>query len=83
VTELRVVNTSPLIYLSRARLIHLLVDDADSILVPQAVWDEIAAGPATDRTQEHLSTIDRIVVVPDANPPALYLHGIWVREKQR
>lgn len=45
-SDLAVVNASPLIYLARSPFLHLLQLAAPEVLVPRAVADEIAArGP--------------------------------------
>jgi uncharacterized protein len=36
-----VADSSPLIYLSRVGVLHVLVDLFEEVVVPQAVWDEI------------------------------------------
>jgi len=50
-----VVNASPLIVLSRARLDHLLPQLFPDILVPDAVWEEVMAGGADDAAVRQLS----------------------------
>jgi predicted nucleic acid-binding protein len=64
VTEWRAVNTSPLIYLSRSGLLDLLKADAQRVVVPQAVADEIFAWPSADAAQVALKTVHWLELAP-------------------
>jgi len=68
VSERRVINTSPLIYLSRANLIELLFRDAEQIFVPRSVVDEVEEGPAADPARQTLTKDRRFHAVPDPEP---------------
>ena len=65
--ELAAVNTSPLIYLSRAGLIDFLQVAAPRIAVPRAVADELRAWHSADEAQRNLDTLAWLEIV-DANP---------------
>jgi len=72
VKEQRVVNTSPLIYLSRADMLDLLFAGCDQVMVPQAVADEIRAWPTADAAQKALATDQRLVIVTvEPIPPSI------------
>ena len=72
VKEQRVVNTSPLIYLSRANMLDLLFVGCDQVVVPQAVADEIRAWPTADAAQKALAVDQRLVIVaPEPIPPSI------------
>ena len=72
VKEQRVVNTSPLIYLSRANLLDLLFAGCDQVMVPQAVADEIRAWPTADAAQKALVADQRLIIVaPELIPPSI------------
>jgi predicted nucleic acid-binding protein len=67
-----VVNASPLIYLSRARLLDLLKLAGDRVLVPGAVADEILArGPADPTAAAIRSTSWLSSVASPTVPPAI------------
>ena len=70
-TEHRVVNTSPLIYLSRANLLELLGDGAERVIVPQAVSDEIFAWPTADAAQLAIRSTSWLTTVPEESIPSL------------
>lgn len=62
-----VVNASPFIVLSRINQERLLTDLSDEIVLPQAVVDEIQAGPKDDRARQ---IIDQWPVVEVPTIPA-------------
>jgi predicted nucleic acid-binding protein len=51
-----VVNTSPLIFLGSAGLLDLLKVDALNVVVPEPVWDELAAPHSEDRVALSLAS---------------------------
>jgi predicted nucleic acid-binding protein len=51
-----ILNASPFICLARAGYLHLLRDIPTNAILPQAVADEIAAGPAGDLAQSALAS---------------------------
>lgn len=63
-SERRVVNTSTLIYLSRAGLLDLLRTADQPVIVPQAVFDEIMAASTADAAQNALRTLKWLSVQP-------------------
>jgi len=74
VKEQRVVNTSPLIYLSRANLLDLLFADCDQVMVPQAVADEIRAWPTADAAQKALA-VDQHLIIVASEPISPSIHA--------
>jgi predicted nucleic acid-binding protein/predicted HTH domain antitoxin len=64
-----VVNTSPLIHLAEAGLLHLLRDAAGMICVPEAVAREIRAYGADDPTARALTAHAWLDVIPVASIP--------------
>jgi len=77
VTEWRAVNTSPLIYLSRSGLLDLLKADAQRVVVPQAVADEIFAWPSADAAQVALKTVHWLELAPPSRFQEWYWLGTW------
>jgi predicted nucleic acid-binding protein len=70
-----VCNASPLITLAKAGLLNVLPDLFQQIFCPQAVVDEIFAGPPEDvmrRMLQELSWLERVSL----NPPLSPL-GVW------
>ncbi len=63
-----VVNASPLIVLSKVGHQHLLTELADEVVVPQAVVDEINAGPADDPARNYLAGAPLPVLVTVSDP---------------
>ena len=63
-----VVNASPLIVLAQIQCEYLLVDLPGEIVVPQAVVDEINAGPANDAARKYIShgPLRVVEVLPEA-----------------
>ena len=60
----RVVNASPLILLSKVDQLDLLQVDADEVIVPDRVIDEIRAYGATDLTVQMIQKATWLHVVP-------------------
>lgn len=70
--EPSIVNASPLIYLSLAGLLDLLLEAGSTVLVPAAVLGEIRQRGPTDPTVRALATLEWLVEVPDpAIPPVI------------
>lgn len=67
-SERWVINASPLIVLAKVEHQHLLASLADEIVVPQAVVDEINAGPVDDPARRHLAGSPYRVVQPTPEP---------------
>ncbi len=65
------INTSPLIFLSKANLLNLLQIVSPQIIVPQAVATEIQAYGETDVTARTLAATDWLVVTPMPPVPAV------------
>jgi len=55
-TDRVVANASPIICLFRAEMGHLLEKLWREVLLPEAVWEEILAGPNTDPAAQSLAT---------------------------
>lgn len=69
-----VCNASPLITLANAGLLNALPDQFQRVLCPQAVVDEISAGPAEDvmlRTLPELSWLECVQLDPPLSPLAV------------
>lgn len=66
-----VVNASPLIVLAKIQQQALLAQLADSLLIPQAVVDEIDAGPPDDPARLFLSAQPLPVVTVALDPTVL------------
>lgn len=63
VKSLPVINASPLIYLSKARLLHLLQLLGPEILVPQAVATEILERGSSDTTAQAIETVEWLQII--------------------
>lgn len=70
-TESPAINTSPLIFLSKANLLNLLQIVSPQIIVPEAVATEIQAYGETDLTARTLAATDWLVVIPTPLVPAV------------
>ena len=68
-----VVNASPLIALCKIDHQSLLFDLTDELILPQAVADEIAAGPADDPARQFLAAIS----IPIVDVPSLPAVLAW------
>ncbi len=70
-----VCNASPLILLAKADLLGLMPKLFERAFVPEAVLDEIMAGPADDPMRQaipHASWLIRVRVDPPFSPPSLW-----------
>lgn len=68
--EILIVNTSPLIHLAEAGLLHLLRESATAVWVPEPVAREIRAYGESDPTARALATNSWIEVKPNETVPA-------------
>src|SRR6185312_5632051 len=50
-------------------MLHMLQDDGGEVLVPQAVVDEISAGPAADAARAAIQSTPWLKIVPDDPVP--------------
>jgi predicted nucleic acid-binding protein len=73
VAERPAVNTSPLIVLAKGGWLDLLRLAGERVVVPRAVWDEIAAYTQPDPTLRAVSLCDWIEVVEAPEPSQLIL----------
>ena len=71
--ELAVVNASPLIFLSKAGMIHLLQQAAPRILAPEAVALEISRRGGSDITARTLASTAWLATVEVPEVPPLIL----------
>jgi predicted nucleic acid-binding protein len=71
VVNITVINTSPLIFLSRAGLIDLLQVLSPEIIVPEAVKTEIEAYGEDDITAKTLAKTDWLIVRQTPNIPTV------------
>ena len=65
------INASPLIVLARVRQLGLLASLTDEIVIPQAVADEIQAGPTQDQAYQALTSGQFTIVNTPPPPPEL------------
>ena len=73
-----VCNASPLIVLAKSGLLSVLPKLFDPVFLPQAVWDEIAAGPTDDPMRLALPTSAWLVTVrlePTLSPMSTWQLG--------
>ena len=72
-TEPPAVNASPLIFLARSELVHLLQLAGSTIVVPNPVADEILRRGPDDPTAKALATTDWLrTVEPPATPDVIH-----------
>jgi predicted nucleic acid-binding protein len=77
VAESAVVNASPLIFLSRARLIDLLQLISSEVIVPEIVASEIELRGKTDLTAQALATTPWLIVTHTPPvPPQIQAWGL-------
>lgn len=68
-TDRRVVNASPLIALAKAGHLYVLWDQGIEVLVPQAVVEEVRAGPPADPARQALESGGVWSVIPEEPLP--------------
>jgi predicted nucleic acid-binding protein len=71
----RIVNTSPIILLSKANCLDLLRVDADEVIIPEAVLDEVRAHEGDLTTRRTVEAAAWLTTV--ANPPIPELVHTW------
>lgn len=62
-----VINASPIISLARVDRANLLFSIPDEVVVPQAVFDEVMAGPATDAARVFLQSKESVIVTSESS----------------
>lgn len=62
-----VLNASPIISLARVDRANLLFSIPDEVVVPQAVFDEVMAGPATDAARVFLQSKESVIVTSESS----------------
>ena len=77
--ECPAVNASPLIFLSRAALIHFLQVAAAEIIVPRAVTEEIERRGRNDITVQTINDTPWLIIAPTPTIPASVLAWGLVR----
>lgn len=75
-----VVNASPLIILERAQLTHLLTNLFAEVVVPNAVWSEVAAGGG--QTENVLPSRGVIQATIDAIPSDILVWNLGAGESE-
>lgn len=60
-----VLNASPIISLARIDRANLLFSIPDEVVVPQAVFDEVMAGPVTDAARAFLQSKESVIVTSE------------------
>jgi predicted nucleic acid-binding protein len=82
VAETWVVNASPVIALARAGFEHLLTGPSRSVLLPQAVVEEIVAGPPNDPARVLLERGWASIATPKSIPTSVVEWGLGRGETQ-
>jgi predicted nucleic acid-binding protein len=80
VSDVWVVNASPIIVLAKARRLHLLNDLCRELLVPEAVVAEVLAGPPSDPARQTLQRGWAVTVTPQSIAPGLLEWGLGLGE---
>lgn len=75
-SDVWVVNASPVIALAKVDRLHLLRDLCKELLVPEAVVTEILAGPLSDPARQALQTAWGLAVAPQRISPDLLEWGL-------
>ncbi len=70
-TKQSVVNASPLIFLSKAEMLHLLRQEGEEVLVPESVVQEILKRGRNDVTAKVLESTDWLKTIEVQKIPAL------------
>ncbi len=65
--ECWVLNASPIISLARVDRANLLFSIPDEVVVPQAVFDEVMAGPVTDAARAFLQSKESVIVTSESS----------------
>ena len=79
-SDLWVVNASPIISLAKADRLHLLNDLCRELLVPEAVVAEVLAGPPADPARQALQRGWGLTVAPQSVAPSLLEWGLGAGE---
>ena len=79
-SDIWVVNASPVIALAKAERLHLLSDSCRELLVPEAVVAEILAGPPADPARQALQRGWGQTVARPHIPPRLLEWGLGMGE---
>ena len=79
-SDVWVVNASPVIALAKADRLHLLPDSCKEMLVPEAVIAEILAGPRADPARQALERGFGLAVTPQSIEPGLLEWGLGAGE---
>jgi len=66
-SERWVLNASPIISLARVDRASLLFSIPDEVVVPQAVFDEVMAGSATDASRVFLQSKESVIVTSESS----------------
>ena len=79
-SDIWVVNASPIIALAKADRLHLLNDLCRELLVPEAVVAEVLAGPPSDPARQTLQRGWALTVAPQSIAPGLLEWGLGMGE---
>ncbi len=75
-SDVWVVNASPIILLAKVDRLHLLMDLCEELLVPEAVVAEVLAGPSSDPARQILQRGWGLTVAPHGIAPGLLEWGL-------